>query len=168
MDVITLKVPPYFPFSACPVELRSKRSPSCNETTRKRQIAWFEKVPVDCKCEWQPITSAAVLRTRGLPSFEWCSCPDPMEVDFKCRPTGSDQYLHQRTLVKYQRQGGDCIPVRETLYSNFSCKEGTHTYKYGRKSAVIHLLISSTNFPPNYLIKPHKSITKSKAIWTSH
>ncbi|VDK21749.1 unnamed protein product [Taenia asiatica] len=102
---------------------------SCNTTTRKRQVAWFEKVPVECKCEWQPITSAAVLRTRGLPSFEWCSCPDPKEVDSKCRPTGSNQYLHQRTLVKYQKQGGDCIPVQETLYSNFSCKAGTHTYK---------------------------------------
>ncbi|KAH9281574.1 hypothetical protein ECG_05506 [Echinococcus granulosus] len=113
----------------CPIELRSMKSPTCDETTRKRQVAWFEKVPVDCKCEWQPITSAAALKARGLPSFEWCSCPDIMEVESKCRPTGSDQYLHQRTLVKYQRQGSDCTPVRETLYSNFSCKEGTHTYK---------------------------------------
>ncbi|EUB62272.1 Collagen alpha-3(VI) chain [Echinococcus granulosus] len=114
---------------ACPIELRSMKSPTCDETTRKRQVAWFEKVPVDCKCEWQPITSAAALKALGLPSFEWCSCPDIMEVESKCRPTGSDQYLHQRTLVKYQRQGSDCTPVRETLYSNFSCKEGTHTYK---------------------------------------
>eukprot|EP00108_Taenia_solium_P009922 TsM_000922600 transcript=TsM_000922600 gene=TsM_000922600 len=113
----------------CPAELRNKKSASCNTTTRKRQVSWFEKVPVDCKCEWQPITSAAVLRIRGLPSFEWCSCPDPKEVDSKCRPTGSNQYLHQRTLMKYQNQGGDCIPVQETLYSNFSCKAGTHTYK---------------------------------------
>ncbi|VDM16626.1 unnamed protein product [Hydatigera taeniaeformis] len=119
----------------CPAELRSEKSPSCNETTRQRQIVWFKQVPVNCKCEWRPIISTDELRVRGLPSFEWCSCPDPIEVDSKCRPTGSNQYLHQRTLVKYRRQGGDCTPVRETLYSNFSCLEGTQIHR----SACDHL-----------------------------
>ncbi|VDD74400.1 unnamed protein product [Mesocestoides corti] len=114
---------------ACPSSLKSSKSHICGENAHKCNVTWFEQAPVNCKCEWRPIKSEVELKRRGLSSFEWRRCPKALELDSKCHRIGPNQYLHQKTVLKYVKDGHDCIPIRETLNNNFTCPDGTQTFR---------------------------------------
>ena len=115
----------------------NKISPTCNTTTHKRQVTWFEQVLVDCRCEWHEITSEAVLLAHGLPSFQWCECPEAKELNSSCHRVGPNQYTLQTALLKYHKHGSRCEPLREIIQTNFTCNESTQIYRY-----VCRLLLS--------------------------